>query len=458
VTTTLENFMLGSRFTEMHSGLRAYTRECLLSLPFHRYSDDFSFDSQLLVDAVTRGHRVVEVPIPTRYGDESSSISVLRSLKYVAHSLAYCARQSAARGRRGQRSPLIRRGRQAVNGARGPTVARRCIACGAREHVLLYPANVADEAPASEYSCTSGALAQHDDIFECLRCGMVSSQPRLEPSQILERYAAVEDEEYFSEEEGRRELFEWVLDVMSGYFVPGKRLLEVGSNVGLFLDTAQKAGWSPRGIEPSRWAVETGRRRFGVDLEQRSLESLEEAPRSADAVVLLDVLEHLVDPVDSLRRLRQVVADDGILVLSTINLAGLHARLRGSRWPWLIRPHLHYFTPATLHRILESADFQMVEWRLVPRSFHLSYVANRARTSLGALGEASAQLSQLVDFRVPVGWLGDVVLLLARPSGAPGRLADTREPGAASLPDDSLRDLRAASLASAGPAADVDGD
>jgi glycosyltransferase involved in cell wall biosynthesis len=72
LTTTLENLMLGSRFTEMHSGLRAYTRECLLSLPFRRYSDDFSFDSQLLVDAVTAGQRVVEVPIPTRYTQESS--------------------------------------------------------------------------------------------------------------------------------------------------------------------------------------------------------------------------------------------------------------------------------------------------------------------------------------------------------------------------------------------------
>src|SRR5918992_765474 len=106
LTTTLENLMLGSRFTDMHSGMRAYTRDCLLSLPFLRYSDGFSFDSQLLVDAVTGGQRVVEVPIPTRYTQESSSISVARSLEYVAHSLAYCARQAAARGRRGQRSPL----------------------------------------------------------------------------------------------------------------------------------------------------------------------------------------------------------------------------------------------------------------------------------------------------------------------------------------------------------------
>jgi 2-polyprenyl-3-methyl-5-hydroxy-6-metoxy-1,4-benzoquinol methylase len=416
VTTTLENLMLGSRFTEMHSGLRAYSRQSLLALPFHAYTDDFGFDSQLLVDAVTRGQRVVEVPIPTRYTKESSSISVLRSLKYVAHTLAYCARKSAVRGRRGRRSPLGAAVTSPKPKAHGPKVAQRCVACGAEEQVLLYPANVTDEAPASEYQCTSSALARHDDILECPRCGMVSSRPALAPEEILERYADVVDETYFSEEQGRRELFNWVLDVMGDFFVPDRRLLEIGSNVGLFLDTAHKRGWRARGIEPSRWAVGVGRERFGVELEEGSLEQLEDAPASADAVVMLDVLEHVVDPLDALRRLRPLVADDGLLVVSTINLAGLHGRLRGGKWPWLIRPHLHYFNPSTLQTILDKAGFKLVDWRVVPRSFHLSYVANRARSSLGVLGEASLRVSRLVDVKVPVGWLGDVVLVVARPA------------------------------------------
>jgi hypothetical protein len=108
LTTLLENVMLGSRFTETHSGMRAYTRRCLLSLPFLAYSDDFAFDSQLLVDAVTGGQRVVEVPIPTRYTEESSSIGIGRSFRYVAASLTYCARRTAERGRRGRRNPAVR--------------------------------------------------------------------------------------------------------------------------------------------------------------------------------------------------------------------------------------------------------------------------------------------------------------------------------------------------------------
>jgi hypothetical protein len=104
LTTILENVMLGSRFTELHSGLRAYTRRCLLSLPILSYSDDFVFDSQLVIDAVTLGQRVVEVPIPTRYTKESSSIAVARSVAYILGTLGYCASQVAGRGRRGRRS------------------------------------------------------------------------------------------------------------------------------------------------------------------------------------------------------------------------------------------------------------------------------------------------------------------------------------------------------------------
>jgi hypothetical protein len=86
--------------------MRAYTRACLLALPFDGYSDDFVFDSQLLIDAVTLGQRVIEVPIPTRYTKEVSSISIDASFRYVVGSLAYCARQVAVRGRKGKRRSL----------------------------------------------------------------------------------------------------------------------------------------------------------------------------------------------------------------------------------------------------------------------------------------------------------------------------------------------------------------
>jgi 2-polyprenyl-3-methyl-5-hydroxy-6-metoxy-1,4-benzoquinol methylase len=425
VTTVVENLMLGSRFTEMHSGLRAYTRQCLLSLPFLRYSDDFSFDSQLLVDAATGGLRVVEVPVPTRYTGESSSISVLRSLAYVAESVAYCGRQTVARGRRGRRWPVAGNDLKRPRLQRGGSaLARRCALCEYEPQTLVIPSNAQREEETAMFACTSDALAEHDEIAECPRCGMVSSVPGLDAEEILRRYSEVVDERYLAEEDARRELFAWILEVSGGYAVRGKRLLEVGAHLGLLLDVARGDGWDARGIEPSVWAVGEGRRRFDVDLRQGSVEQLSESDSSADVVVALDVLEHLVDPLASLRALRDVVDEEGLLVLTTVNVAGLHARLRRESWPWFIRPHLHYFTPSTLRALLEAAGFRMIEWRLVPRSFRLSYVGGRLRRSSPRLSAAALGIARAVDPKVPVGWLGDVVLVVARPDPVPSEEPD----------------------------------
>ena len=415
ITTTLENAILGARFTDMHSGLRAYTRQCLLSLPFRSYSDDFMFDSHFLVDAVTTGQRVVEVPIPTRYTKESSSISVVRSLRYVGGSLAYSALEMVKRGRRGNRSPVTIRGLR-----RGPSLGfgegreQLCVLCGAHDFSLIYPANVDGDVPLEEFSCTTGALAQHDAIIQCRRCGMVSAVPTLAHEEIVDSYTRVVDERYLAEEAARRELFSWVADAMDGFLVRGRRLFEVGANMGLFLDVARTHGWDVRGVEPSKFAVEQGTHRFGVPLRQGTIEELDEEPQSADVVAMFDVLEHLSDPLAGLRRLREVIDDEGLLVVSTVNLSGLHAKIRGGEWPWFIRSHLHYFSPETFHAMLKLAGFRMVDWRIVPRTFHASYIASRAGEH-SAIGKAARALAQFSDPRIPVGWLGDITFAAARP-------------------------------------------
>jgi glycosyltransferase involved in cell wall biosynthesis len=83
LTTEVENMVLGTHFSELHSGLKAYTRGFLERTDYHRYSDDFVFDSQMIIEAVLSGAHIEEVPIPTRYTAESSSISVSRSLRYI---------------------------------------------------------------------------------------------------------------------------------------------------------------------------------------------------------------------------------------------------------------------------------------------------------------------------------------------------------------------------------------
>jgi glycosyltransferase involved in cell wall biosynthesis len=80
--TALENLALGQNLGDFHSGFRVYRREVLERIPFERNSDDFVFDTQMLVQAVHFGYRLGDVPVPVRYFPEASSINFKRSLTY----------------------------------------------------------------------------------------------------------------------------------------------------------------------------------------------------------------------------------------------------------------------------------------------------------------------------------------------------------------------------------------
>ncbi|MGI8587015.1 MAG: glycosyltransferase family 2 protein [Chloroflexia bacterium] len=80
--TTVENLAFGTHLSEMHTGYRAYSRRLLETIPFLLNSDDFVFDSEVIAQAVAFGYRIVEVPVPTRYFPEASSVNFRRSLVY----------------------------------------------------------------------------------------------------------------------------------------------------------------------------------------------------------------------------------------------------------------------------------------------------------------------------------------------------------------------------------------
>ena len=85
--TLLDNMLTGQNLGEWHSGFRAYTRALLESIPFERNSDDFVFDSQLLLQAVHFGFRIGDIPMPVRYFEEASSISIRRASTYAVATL-----------------------------------------------------------------------------------------------------------------------------------------------------------------------------------------------------------------------------------------------------------------------------------------------------------------------------------------------------------------------------------
>ena len=80
--TILENIILGQNLSEYHTGFRAFHKKVLQNLPFHKFSDDFAFDQDILISSIHQNYRIGEIQVPVRYFPEASSINFQRSVKY----------------------------------------------------------------------------------------------------------------------------------------------------------------------------------------------------------------------------------------------------------------------------------------------------------------------------------------------------------------------------------------
>ncbi len=90
--TGVENLAFGLRMSEYHTGFRAFSRQVLETLPFTLNSDDFVFDQEIMAQAMCFGFRVGEIPVPTRYFPEASSVNFRRSVQYGISVLRVVAR------------------------------------------------------------------------------------------------------------------------------------------------------------------------------------------------------------------------------------------------------------------------------------------------------------------------------------------------------------------------------
>jgi len=94
ILTAIENRLLGAELSEFHSGYRAYRMSALRDVPFQYNTNDFHFDTEIIVQLLARGREIVEVPIPTYYGDE---ICRVEGVPYAFNCVATVLRSKANR-------------------------------------------------------------------------------------------------------------------------------------------------------------------------------------------------------------------------------------------------------------------------------------------------------------------------------------------------------------------------
>jgi SAM-dependent methyltransferase len=138
---------------------------------------------------------------------------------------------------------------------------------------------------------------------------------------------------------------------------PG-RLIEVGCGRGDIAAALVDRGWRVTGIEPSRTACEVAARR-GVDARCGTLGTVDLKPGSYDAALFRHSLEHVVDPVAELARVRAALRPGGLVLITVPNFGGRQARRFRSHWYHLDLPrHRVHLTPGALHAALGRAGLE----------------------------------------------------------------------------------------------------
>jgi 2-polyprenyl-3-methyl-5-hydroxy-6-metoxy-1,4-benzoquinol methylase len=212
------------------------------------------------------------------------------------------------------------------------------------------------------------------DVVQCTRCRLVYTNPRLPREHLWTRYS----DEYFWGEylpnhgigrDGRVDLDRFanhhapLLSLYQMYHPPPGSLIDVGAAAGLFMKSAERAGWTVKGLEPMAAAAAFARERLGLDVVQATVEQAPFEPASFDAAAMLETIEHVEDPVAVLSGIRRLLRQRGLLVLTTPNWEAFSRHALGAEWA-IISPaeHLYYFSEATLTAMLKKAGFSWVHY------------------------------------------------------------------------------------------------
>lgn len=278
ILTAVENRLLDAELSEFHSGYRAYRVSALAEIPFQYNTNDFHFDTEIIVQLLAREKKIVEVPIPTYYGEE---ICHVEGIPYALNCVATVLRSRAN-----------------------------------RYHLVYHP--------------KFDVFGTDDYVF------------KEAPNSVHQHIVGD------SWEPGTR-----VLELGAGHGHVGAALHEGGARV-VALDLRK-----PERAFPYPYLEADLDRPFAADV-------LEAHGEPVDAVVALDVIEHLKRPEESLREIRGTMKPGARLIASTGNVAFwmVRAMLALGQFNYgkkgiLDLTHQRLFTVRSFCRTLEGEGFRV---------------------------------------------------------------------------------------------------
>jgi len=224
-------------------------------------------------------------------------------------------------------------------------------------------------------------------VDECHDCGLRFLNPPPDDDAL----AAIYNDTYFlggGEPEAQQRVTDLKRATARSYLAAlgglngaaGKRLLEVGCGRGEFLLEARARGYDAFGVDYSKAAATVANQRLGDRrVSVGELQSAEYPPASFDALVMIDLIEHVRRPRDLVRRAAELLKPGGVLLLVTPSLDSWSSRCLGRWWMEYKLEHLYYFNERSLRRLLEPAGFADLRFQPNAKVLSLDYICEHFR-------------------------------------------------------------------------------
>jgi len=255
---------------------------------------------------------------------------------------------------------------------------KQCWICESPRLTLVRNSTLPDRIDSTAFRITDSDYGRTADIYRCAQCGFLQCS---DFTDVLQYYADMEDGGYEDTRDERglqaRKLLE---SIAATRRLPGQRLLDVGAGSGILIEEALKLGVQAEGIEPSATLQHTAVAR---DLPVRhGVLPHDDVKGPFDIVTLIDVIEHVPNPVQLLDRMREVMAPDGIGVVVTPDVGSIAAKVMQRKW-WHYRiAHIGYFDRGSLNAAVAAARMSPLAFERPSWFFPADYLAERLFTYL----------------------------------------------------------------------------
>lgn len=192
-------------------------------------------------------------------------------------------------------------------------------------------------------------------VYRCPGCGLGNTKNIT--SQVEDYHR---DEDYIKNQKQFENIYKKRVDIINKLSGKQGKVLEIGSSTGLMLALFKREGWEVLGIEISKKSAEFSRVK-GIPTLITSFELAKLPKNSFNTVVLNHTLEHLKDPEQVLKKVKTLLASNGLVFIDVPNFGGLSAKIFGSHWPHLLpEEHFWHFSYSSLEKILSKNGFNII--------------------------------------------------------------------------------------------------